>query len=116
MPGASNKDPLPNPPPVEVGYQWENYVTNTVRDNPAMHRFELDADGGMAVAYYQLAPGVITFTHTEVPQALSGHGIGSALVQGALEQVRARHLKVVARCPFVASYMARHPEFNDLPR
>jgi len=89
-------------------------VTNSVRDNPAMHRFELNADGGTAVAYYQLAPGVITFTHTEVPQALSGHGVGSALVKGALESARARNLKVVARCPFVAAYLARHPEFNDL--
>jgi uncharacterized protein len=88
----------------------------TVRDNPAMHRFELDADGGMAVAYYQLSPGVITFTHTEVPQALSGHGIGSTLVKGVLESARARNLKVVPRCPFVAAYMARHPEFNDLLR
>jgi predicted GNAT family acetyltransferase len=89
-------------------------MTGTVRDNPALHRFELDADGGLAVAYYQLAPGVITFTHTEVPQALSGRGIGSALVKGALESARARNLKVVARCPFVGAYMARHPEFNDL--
>jgi predicted GNAT family acetyltransferase len=89
-------------------------MTAAVRDNPAQHRFELEADGGTAAAYYQLAGGVITFTHTEVPQALSGHGIGSALVKGALEQVRARKLKVVARCPFVASYMAHHPEFNDL--
>jgi predicted GNAT family acetyltransferase len=77
-------------------------------------RFELDLDGQMAVAYYQLAPGVITFRHTEVPQELSGHGIGSKLVRGALEAARARGLKVVAKCPFVAGYMAKHPEFNDL--
>jgi hypothetical protein len=57
---------------------------------------------------------VITFRHTEVPQALSGHGIGSRLVRGALDAARARGLKVVAKCPFVAAYMAKHPEFNDL--
>jgi hypothetical protein len=89
-------------------------VPDTVRDNPALNRFELDLDGHMAVAYYQLAPGVITFRHTEVPQALSGHGIGSRLVRGALDAARARGLKVVAKCPFVAAYMAKHPEFNDL--
>ena len=43
-----------------------------VRQNTTHHRFELDADGHKAVAYYRLGPGVITFTHTEVPQALSG--------------------------------------------
>ena len=49
----------------------------TVIDNPAQNRFELPAGDHMAVAYYTLSPGVITFTHTEVPQELSGHGIGS---------------------------------------
>ena len=85
-----------------------------VRDNPATHRFELAADGHVAVAYYQLKPGVITFTHTEVPHELEGAGVGSRLVRGALEAVRARGLKVVAQCPFVSAYIAKHAEFGDL--
>jgi hypothetical protein len=89
-------------------------VPNAVRDNPARHRFELDVDGRTASAYYQLSPGVITFTHTEVPAEMSGHGIGSQLVRGALEAARAQGLKVVPKCPFVAAYMAKHAEFNDL--
>jgi len=89
-------------------------VPNTVRDNPARHRFELDLDGRTASAYYQLSPGVITFTHTEVPAEMSGHGVGSQLVRGALEAARAQGLKVVPKCPFVAAYMAKHAEFNDL--
>jgi predicted GNAT family acetyltransferase len=89
-------------------------VTETVRDNQALKRFELDVDGHTAVAYYQLSPGVITFTHTEVPQQLSGRGIGSELIRGALEAARARKLKVVPKCPFVAAYMAKHAQFNDL--
>lgn len=91
-------------------------MTDEVRNNTALHRFELDADGHTAVAYYQLAPGVITFTHTEVPPALSGRGIGSRLARGALEAARARGLKVVAKCPFVSAYMGKHSEFNDLLR
>lgn len=85
-----------------------------VRQNTLHHRFELDAEGHKAVAYYRLTPGVITFTHTEVPEALSGRGIGSRLVQGALEAVRAHGLKLVAECPFVRGYIAKHPEFSDL--
>jgi predicted GNAT family acetyltransferase len=84
------------------------------RDNPALKRFEFDLNGQTAVAYYERAPGVITFRHTEVPPELSGHGIGSKLVRGALEAARQQGLKVVAKCPFVAAYMAKHPEFNDL--
>jgi hypothetical protein len=59
---------------------------------------------------------VITLVHTEVPPALEGKGIGSALVRGVLDLVRGRGLKVVATCPFVAAYMGRHPEYNDLLR
>ena len=85
-----------------------------VRDNPALHRFELEADGHTAVAYYQRTPGVITFTHTEVPPALSGRGIGSTLARGALASARAQGLKVVAKCEFIGGYIAKHPEFGDL--
>jgi predicted GNAT family acetyltransferase len=89
-------------------------MTSAVRDNPALHRFELDADGHTAVAYYRLAPGVITFTHTEVEPALRGRGIASRLVHDALDAVRERGLKVVATCSFVSAYLGRHPEFADL--
>jgi len=89
-------------------------VADEVRNNEALHRYELDVDGQTAVAYYRLAPGVITFTHTEVPPALEGHGIASKLIRGALESARAQSLKVVAKCPFVSGYIGKHPEFNDL--
>ncbi|MEW6449766.1 MAG: GNAT family N-acetyltransferase [Pseudomonadota bacterium] len=89
-------------------------MSDAVRDNPAQSRFELDADGETAAAYYRLSPGVVTFTHTEVPQALSGRGIGSRLIKGALDEVRARGLKVVPKCPFVNAYIAKHPEYADL--
>jgi predicted GNAT family acetyltransferase len=89
-------------------------LPDEIRNNTALHRFELDVDGYTAVAYYRLAPGVITFTHTEVPPAIEGHGVASKLIRGALESARAQGLKVVARCPFVSAFMGRHPEFNDL--
>jgi predicted GNAT family acetyltransferase len=91
-------------------------MPDAVRDNKAQHRFEIDAGDDMAVADYNRAPGVITFTHTEVPGALWGQGIGSRLVRGALEAARAQHLKVVPRCSFVSAYLGKHPEFNDLIR
>ena len=89
-------------------------MPDEVRDNPAQSRFELIAEGGTAAAYYDLAPGVITFLHTEVPRALEGRGLGSKLARGALEVVRAQGLKVVAECPFIRAYIERHPEFQNL--
>ncbi|MES1149782.1 MAG: GNAT family N-acetyltransferase [Bradyrhizobium guangdongense] len=89
-------------------------MPDAVRDNKAEHRFEMGAGDDMAVAYYRLEPGVITFTHTEVPAALWGQGIGSRLLRGAMEAARSQGLKVIPRCSFVAAYLRKHPEFNDL--
>lgn len=89
-------------------------MTDEVRQNQELRRFELDADGHVAVSHYELADGVVTFKHTEVPKELEGHGTGSRLVRGALDLVRAQGLKVKARCPFVKAYLAKHPEYADL--
>lgn len=85
-----------------------------VRDNPQRARFEAEVDGHVAVAEYELSPGVITFTHTVVPEALGGRGVGSALVRAALASARARGLKVVPKCEFFAAWFSRHPEDQDL--
>lgn len=87
---------------------------NTVRNNIALSRYELDVDGTIAFANYRLAPGTVIITHTETPYALRGRGIASKLVQGALEQIRAEGLKVVAGCGFVVDYLGKHPEFADV--
>ena len=85
-----------------------------VRNNTDRHRFELDVDGHIAFTDYQLAAGVLTFTHTEVPKELAGRGIGSTLARGALDLVRAQGLKVVAKCPFIKGYIDKHAEYSDL--
>jgi predicted GNAT family acetyltransferase len=91
-------------------------MSEGIRNNTALDRFELEVDGQLAVAYYRMTPGVITFVHTEVPQALSGRGVATKLIRGALEMVRAQGLKVVPQCPFVSAFMGKHPEYNDLLR
>lgn len=83
-------------------------------NNRMKHRYELAADGHIAATYYDVADGIITFDHTEVPPQLGGKGIGSKLVKGALDQVRADGLKVVANCEFVKGYIGKHPEYADL--
>ena len=85
-----------------------------VRDDPAHGRYELSVDGGTAFAAYRREGDTLVFTHTEVPPALEGRGIGSALVEGALADVRSRHLRVRPDCPFVAAYFERHAEGRDL--
>jgi predicted GNAT family acetyltransferase len=83
-------------------------------NNRAHHRYELAVDGHIAATYYAIADGVITFIHTEVPPELGGKGVGSTLIKGALDQVRADGLKVIAQCPFVKAYIDKHPDYADL--
>jgi len=86
-----------------------------IRDNAEKHRFEIDlGDGTIAFAEYSLHPDKILFTHTEVPPAHEGQGIGSALIRFALKSARERGLRVVPICPFFAAYIASHPEEQDL--
>jgi uncharacterized protein len=83
-------------------------------NNKADHRFELVVDGHLAAAFYKIDGNVITFIHTEVPPELGGRGVGSKLVQGALDQVRSSGMKVIADCPFVKAWIGKHPEYKDL--
>lgn len=85
-----------------------------VRNNPDAHRFEAKVDGHLAIAEYNLIKDGVVFTHTEVPQALEGRGIGSALIRAGLAWARAENRKVMPQCPFFAAYMKKHAETHDL--
>jgi hypothetical protein len=85
-------------------------TTFTVIHTSKSSRFETTTDGHTAILDYILDGETITFTHTGVPSALEGRGIGSALVQEGLAYARKNNLKVVALCWFVDKYMKRHPE------
>jgi predicted GNAT family acetyltransferase len=83
-------------------------------NNSEKHRYELAVDGHVAATYYKIDDGVITFIHTEVPPELGGKGIGSKLIRGALDSVRADGLKVVPQCPFVKAFIDKNPDYQDL--
>jgi len=84
--------------------------------NPAEHRYEAHLDGELAgFAEYQLTHALVIFTHTEVDSKFEGHGVGSALARFALDDVRrvGTH-QVLPLCPFIKSWIGKHPEYADL--
>jgi uncharacterized protein len=86
-----------------------------VRDNPEALRYELVLDGNVeGEIRYRRSPDRIALVHTEVSPSLEGQGLGSRLVAGALDDIRAHGLRAVPICPFVSSYIGQHPEYGDL--
>ena len=89
--------------------------TITVTDAPDQSRFEITVDGELAgVARYIRRGGRLIFVHTEIDPRFEGRGLGSQLAAGALDSARRTGEPVVPLCPFIASYIERHPEYEDL--
>jgi uncharacterized protein len=85
-----------------------------VTENVDSHRYEVATSAGLAQLAYRRGAGEIDLLHTEVPPALEGRGIAGALAKFALEEARRAGLRVIPSCPYVASYIRRHPEYADL--
>ncbi len=86
-----------------------------VRENVAEHRFEIwlgDVPAGH-LTYQGLGP-TLSFMHTEIDEQFGGRGLGSILIREALETVRARGGQVLPYCPFVKSYLQKHPDYLNM--
>ena len=85
-----------------------------VRNNLEKSRYEVEIDGQLARIEYRDAGGVRYYTHTEVPEALEGHGIASKMARAVLDEAREQGLSIVPHCPFMRGYIQRHPEYQSL--
>ena len=85
-----------------------------VTDNVSRRRFEVELAGEVAFAEYALEPGRMILPHTVIPPAFEGRGVASALARHAFGYARERGLSVVPTCPFMAAWVKKHPEAQDL--
>ena len=85
-----------------------------VVDNPEAGQFEAHVDGKTAFVSYIKRGGTIIFTHTEVPKELQGRGLAGVLARGVLERARSEGWRVAVQCPYIKSYIERHPEYQPL--
>jgi hypothetical protein len=86
----------------------------SVRHNVPAGRFELDVDGELAFASYRRDGDLLLITHTEVPWRAQGRGVAAQVVKATLDWARAEGLRVRPLCSYVAAYVRRHPETQDL--
>lgn len=91
-----------------------NYDEYQLRVNDALHQLELEIQGNIAFIDYKLSGETLFLIHTEVPRALEGKGVGSAIIQKALQYAKGHHYKIVPICPFVQTYLKRHKEWSDI--
>ena len=86
-----------------------------VRDNPSELRYEaLVGDRLVGLIRYRKEPGIVVLVHSDIDLDQEHTGLGTELVRGALDDVRARGLQVVPHCVFVQEYLRDHPEDADL--
>ena len=81
-----------------------------VIDNQGASRFEVHADGRLAELLYRTNGNRLVLVHTEVPDALGGHGIAGKLVIAAVDKAAAGSMTVVPLCPFARSWLEKHPD------
>ncbi len=86
-----------------------------VTDQPEASRFEArNGKDLLGFVEYTTAPGVLTLTHTEIDKAYGGQGVGGTLIRGALDEIRARGLRVRPVCEFVVAFLGKNPGYQDL--
>ncbi|MEU7924226.1 GNAT family N-acetyltransferase [Micromonospora sp. NPDC049801] len=85
-------------------------------DVPARERFEArdETDAVAGIVTYQLTGAIIAYTHTEVDPAYEGRGVGSTLARAVMDDARAKGRSVVPICPFLAEWLVKHPEYEDI--
>ena len=90
-------------------------MPRTVEDNPELSRYELRVEGELVGwSDYRPAGASVIVAHTEIDARREGEGLGSELVRGTLDHIRASGKTVIPTCPFTAAYIHRHPEYIGL--
>jgi len=82
--------------------------------NEKEQQFELVAESRKSLLAYHRTPGVISFDHTKVPPELEGQGIAAKMTRAALDFARAKGLRVVPACSYVAAFIRKNAEYQDL--
>ncbi len=77
-------------------------------------RYYILIDNYMAYVQYKEDGHVLTLTHTYVPDDLRGQGVGKILMEALLGKLQAEGRKIVPQCPFIDTYIKRHPKYKDL--
>jgi len=83
-------------------------------NNESTHSFELFVEGQRAFIDYKQRGDTYYLIHTEVPKALQGKGIATAMVEKTFKYLEANNLKMRPYCEYIRFYLKQHPEWERL--
>jgi predicted GNAT family acetyltransferase len=89
---------------------------STIEVRRAEGRYEIVVDGVVA-GFTQVREhdgGIVAMPHTVIEDAYEGQGLASRLVRGALDDLRAQGRQIHPFCPYVKSWLQKHPDYLDL--
>ena len=89
-------------------------ITREDRQNGGRYVAKIDGKPDAEMTFSKAGEKILIIDHTGVPDELGGMGVGKALVEYMVHDVRARGLKIVPLCPFTNAQMRRHPEWQDI--
>jgi predicted GNAT family acetyltransferase len=89
-------------------------MSYTIHHRPDHNRFETEVDGHGCVLEYRLDDGIASMNRVYVPKPVEGRGIAGAITRAALDHARAADWRVIPNCPYVLSWIERHPDYADL--
>jgi predicted GNAT family acetyltransferase len=90
------------------------YEDLSLKDNTELNRFEMEVEGSTAFLEYKRSRDWLFLIHTEVPEAIEGKGVASAIIQKTLQYAKDNNYKIVPICPFVQSFLKKHPDWNEI--
>lgn len=87
-----------------------------ITHEPDAHRYVLsEGDEFLGEIEYQAQGTTLLLLRAEVPIEKRGQGLGIPLTKGTLEAIRKEGThSVTPICPYIAKYMMKNPEFDDL--
>jgi len=86
---------------------------STISHDQNANQFTTEVDGHRAELDYTAADGVMTITHTRVPQAIGGRGIAAELMREAVKLAGERGWSINPACSYAAAYMRKHAQARD---
>ena len=90
-------------------------MDNQLFRNDDKKRFELEVDGHTAFIEFIIdKDNIMYLTHTEVPNALGGKGVGKNIVEQTLNYMKDNNYKLAPLCPFVAAFLKRNPDWQSI--